>query len=71
MHTACDCQLVTVSTKHDAHGSVQALMVVGCAGVVVGEGTAGLHGQQQDELPADLLNGLSQFDQRQLLGTVF
>ncbi|KAL0043204.1 hypothetical protein WJX82_008555 [Trebouxia sp. C0006] len=41
----------------------------GFTGVVVGEGTAGLHGQQQDELPADLLNGLSQFDQRQLLGT--
>ncbi|KAL0043258.1 hypothetical protein WJX82_006520 [Trebouxia sp. C0006] len=41
----------------------------GFTGVVVGEGTAGLHGQQQDELPADLLDGLSQFDQRQLLGT--
>ncbi|DBB13346.1 TPA: hypothetical protein ACH3X3_005081 [Trebouxia sp. C0006] len=41
----------------------------GFTGVVVGEGTAGLHGQQQDELPADLLNGLSQFDQRQLLVT--
>ncbi len=73
MHTACDCQLVTISTKHDAHGGVQALIKVRCAGVAVREGTAfsGLHGQQQDELPADLLNGLSQFDQRQLLGTVF
>ncbi|KAL0043860.1 hypothetical protein WJX82_010710 [Trebouxia sp. C0006] len=43
----------------------------GFTGVAVREGTgfSGLHGQQQDELPADLLNGLSQFDQRQLLGT--
>jgi hypothetical protein len=65
--------LVTISKKHDAHGGTQALIVVRCAGVAVREGTAfsGLHGQQQDELPADLLNGLSQFDQRQLLGTVF
>ncbi len=72
MHTACDCQLVTTSTKHDTHGGIQALIVVGCAGVAVREGAAfsGLHGQQQDELPADLLNGLSQFDQGQLLGTV-
>lgn len=73
MHTTCDCQLVTISTKHDRHGGVQALKVVRCAGVAVRERTAfsGLHGQKQDELPADLLNGLSQFDQRQLLGTVF
>ena len=57
---------------HDAHGGIQALIVVGCAGVAVGEGTAflGLHSQQQDELPADLLNGLSQSDQPPLLGTV-
>ncbi|KAL0043203.1 hypothetical protein WJX82_007077 [Trebouxia sp. C0006] len=43
----------------------------GFTGVAVRESTAfsGLHGQQQDELPADLLNVLSQFDQRQLLGT--
>ena len=47
--------------------------MVRCAGVAVGEGTefSGLHGQQQDELPADLLDGLTQFDQLQLLGTVF
>ena len=73
MHTAHDCQLVTISTKRDAHGGIRALIVVECAGVAVGEGTAfsGLHGQQQDELLADLLNGLSQLDQWQLLGTVF
>ncbi|KAL0018388.1 hypothetical protein WJX77_002518 [Trebouxia sp. C0004] len=43
----------------------------GLIGVAVREGTeyTGLHGQQQDELPADLLNGLTQFDQPQLLRT--
>ena len=45
----------------------------GCAGVAVGERTQfpGLHGQQQDDLPIDLLGGLIQFDQPLLLGTVF
>ena len=44
--------------------------MVGCVGVAVRQGTqfSGLH--QQDELPADLLNGLTQFDQPPLLGTV-
>ena len=66
-------KVVTISTKLDAHGSNRALKMVGCAGAAVGEGTefSGLHGQQQDELPADLLDGLTQFDQPQLLGTVF
>jgi len=50
----------------------------GCAGVAVEEGTvedvtevASLHGQQQDELPADLLDDLAQLCQPLLLGTVF
>ncbi|KAL0026159.1 hypothetical protein WJX79_006416 [Trebouxia sp. C0005] len=43
----------------------------GFTGVHVGEGTqlAGLHGQQQDDLPADLRDGLIHFDQPLLLGT--
>ncbi len=46
--------------------------MVGCAGAAVGEGTEfpGLHGHQQDDLPADLLDGLTRFDQPQLLGKV-
>ena len=48
-------------------------MMVGGAGVAVGNSAefSGLHGQQQDEVPADLLDGLIQFDQPQLQGTVF
>ncbi len=53
------------------HDSIQALILVGCAGAA-GEGTGltGLHGHQQHELPADLLDGLTQLDQPQLLGMV-
>ena len=48
-------------------------MMVGCAGAAVREGTkfAGFRGQQQDELPADFIDGLTQFDQLQLLNMVF
>ena len=46
--------------------------MVGCVDVAVRQGTAfsGLHGQQQDELPPDLRNGLTLTDQPPLLGTV-